>query len=249
MTSTKHWPCIALAIILVALIAPPIASAQPRLPIQPGQPFATRADLEAQATAAEAEARVTEARLIRHRLERGDFQDGDRILVTLRGAAGFSDTLSVRSGKLLELPQVAPLRLEGVLRSELSNRLTIHMAEYLRDPTVSARPLLRVGILGSVVKPGYYYTSADLPLSDVLMAAGGPSPDANVEKMSVRRGSQIILDERSTRAALTAGRSMDMLHMQAGDEIQVGKQRQMNWPIILSSLTAVLGLVIATQAR
>jgi polysaccharide export outer membrane protein len=132
-----------------------------------------------------------------------------------------------------------------VLRSELQPRLTAHLKNYLRDPVVIVRPLLRIGILGNVLHPGYYYTSADLPLTDVLMVAGGPTPDADLTKVSVRRGTEVIMNDRKTRSALTAGRSLDNLHMQAGDEVQVGKRRELNWGVIVPSVSALLGLVIA----
>jgi SLBB domain-containing protein len=245
MISTKHWQCIALAGVLTGLVASTAVIAQSRGPVGGSRNFESRTELEAQAKAAESEGRESEARLIRYRLERGDFQDGDRILVTVRGGGGFSDTLIVRAGRHLQLPQIAPLPLDGVLRSELLPRLTAHLSQFLRDPLITARPLVRVGILGEVVRPGYYYASADLPLSDVLMSAGGPAPDADLTKVSVRRGAETIIDQRDTRSALSAGRSMDMLHMQAGDEIQVGKERQFNWPIIVSAATGLLGLLFA----
>ena len=229
---------------MIAWATPGVSAAQ--TPTNPATPnFETRAQLEEQAKIAESEGRDLDGRLIRHRLDRGDFQDGDRILVTVRGPGGFSDTLTVRSGRQLELAQLPPLPLTGVLRSELHPRLTAHLTRYLRDPVVIVRPLVRVGILGNVLRPGYYYTSADLPLTDVLMVAGGPTPEADLTKVSVRRGGEIIMNERRTRGALTAGRSLDNLHMQAGDEVQVGKRRQINWGVIIPSVSALLGLVYA----
>ena len=229
---------------MIGLSAATVSTAQTAA--GPGSPnFETRAQLEEQAKIAESEGRDLDSRLIRHRLDRGDFQDGDRIMVTVRGPGGFSDTLTVRSGRQLELAQLPPLPLTGVLRSELHPRLAAHLTKYLRDPVVIVRPLLRVGILGNVLRPGYYYTSADLPLTDVLMVAGGPTPEADLTKVSVRRGGEIIMNERKTRGALTTGRSLDNLHMQAGDEVEVGKRRQINWGLIIPSLSAVLGLVYA----
>lgn len=206
--------------------------------------FETRTELEAQAKLADQKADKGQAYLIRYRLEHGDFQDGDRIVISIRGAAGLNDTLTVRTGKRLELPQMADLSLDGVLRSELLPRLTAHVAKYLRDPVVRATPLVRVGILGTVVRPGFYYVSADLPLSDVLMTAGGPGSEADLEKVTVRRGSDVIVDASNTRVALTEGISLDMLHMRAGDEIDVGKQKHFNWAVVVPSAAAILGLLI-----
>jgi SLBB domain-containing protein len=245
MILTSTWKLIAGALLAFTLSVAGVGVAQTRTPALELHNFASRSDLEAEAQAAEAGGRTAEAQIIRHRLNEGDFQVGDRVLVTVRGPGGFSDTLTVRAGPQLELPQIAPLPLAGVLRAELLERLTAHLSQFIRDPVVSARPLLRVGILGDVAHPGYYYASADLPLSDVLMTAGGPGTDADLSKVDVRRGGHVLLDARDTHVALAAGRSMDMVHMQAGDEITVGRQRQFNWPIIVSSATAVLGLLIA----
>ena len=249
MTPNRRWHPFAAVIFLLGLAVPALCLAQTPVSADQSHNFETRAQLEAEAAAADAAGRTTEASLIRYRLQAGDFSEGDKILVTVQGPGGFSDTLTVRSGKLLDLPQLPSLSLNGVLRSELLPRLTTHLTQYVRQPVVSVRPLVRVGILGQVQHPGYYYTSADLPLSDVLMVAGGPAPQADMGKVSVRRGQRVILDEPGTRAALTGGRSMDMLHMQAGDEIQVGQQRQFNWPIIVSSASALIGVLFAVTHR
>jgi polysaccharide export outer membrane protein len=188
--------------------------------------------------------------MIRHRLEHGDFQDGDRIVVTVEGVGGFTDTLIVRSGKRLQVPQMAEIPLNGVLRSELRPRLSHHIGRYLRDPVVKATPLVRIGVLGNVVRPGYYYVSADLPLSDVLMSASGPTSEADVAKISVRRNGVVVMDEKNTRKALTQGASIDMLHIQAGDEISIGRQRRANWGVIVAAVSGLLGVLIAlTQIR
>jgi protein involved in polysaccharide export with SLBB domain len=207
--------------------------------------FETRAELEAQVKAVEGKGNTAEAYRIHYRLDHGDFQEGDRIVIKVQGTGGFSDTLVVRGGRRLQLPQMAEMSLDGILRSELTSRLTAYVSKYLRDPVVQAKPLVRVGILGSVARPGYYYAAADLPISDVLMSAGGPTTDADVEKVSVRREGQVILDEANTRTALSEGMSMDMLSLQAGDEISVGQQRNFNWAVILPTATAILGLLLA----
>jgi polysaccharide export outer membrane protein len=103
---------------------------------------------------------------------------------------------------------------------------------------------MRLGILGSVSRPGYYYVPADLPLSDVLMLAGGPTANADLAKVSVQRQGQSIMDENSSRAALSEGVSMDMLNLQGGDEISVGEQRHFNWGVIVPTITGILSLVI-----
>lgn len=239
----SYW--IALVALSVSLGTGRLSPAQSVVASRERHNFETRAELEAQVKAAEAEGNKNEAWLIHYRLDHGDFHEGDRISVRVQGTGGFSDTLVVRSGKRVELPQMADLSLEGVLRSELTSRLTAYIGRYLRDPVVQASPLVRVGILGSVSRPGYYYAAADLPLSDLLMSAGGPTGDADVGKVSVRRQGEVIIDQDNTRRALTGGMSIDMLHLQAGDELSVGKKRQISWGMIIPTVTGILGLLVA----
>ena len=234
---------IALTALGVSLTTTPLA-AQSAIAGQEPHNFETRAALQSRVAAEVAKGDRSAAALIQYRLDHGDFREGDRIVVKVQGAAGFTDTLVVRSGNRLQLPQMADLSLDGVLRSELSSRLTAFIGGYVRNPVVQATPLLRLGLLGSVAHPGYYYVPADLPLNDVLMLAGGPTADADLAKVSVRRMGQIVMNESSSRTALSEGLSMDSLNLQAGDEISVGEQRRFNWPVIVSSATAILGLLV-----
>jgi protein involved in polysaccharide export with SLBB domain len=108
---------------------------------------------------------------------------------------------------------------------------------------VSATPLLRVAVLGQVRSPGYYYTPADVLLSDVIMKAGGPATDADMNKAIIRRGGETIWNAQDTRTALSDGLSLDRLHLRAGDEIYLPEQRHFSW-----TTAAQIGLGLATVA-
>lgn len=216
--------------------------------------FESRAELEAQAAAAESQHRVGEAWLLRQRLQKGDFQDGDRIIIQVQGnvLAGKSpvelpETLTVRAGKLLELPRMADLPLEGVLRSELQQRLTDHLSQYVREPSVRATPLIRIAVLGYVGRPGYIYTAADEPLSDVLMKAGGPGADADIAQVVIRRGGDVIWNSQDTHTALADGLSLDRLHLRAGDEIYVPTRRHIPWLTVASLAVSAVSLLFVLR--
>jgi hypothetical protein len=203
--------------------------------------FESRADLEAQARTAESQHRTSEAWLLRNRLEKGDFQEGDRIVVTPHSSATTQspETLTVRAGKYLPINKMEELPLEGVLRSELHDRFVAHLAKFLQDPEARVIPLMRLNITGGVNRPGYFDTSADLLLSDMIMRAGGPSGDADLNKVIIRRGPTVIWHEDDMRTALTDGMSIDRLHLRAGDQIVVGVQHHIAW---LNLISVSLGL-------
>jgi protein involved in polysaccharide export with SLBB domain len=207
--------------------------------------FDTRAKLEAEAAAAESAHRTSEAWLLRTRLKNGDFQEGDRIVIVLESNPGVTDTLQLRAGKVLQLPHMADLSLEGVLRSELTDTLRHHLSRFLTNPGVRATPLLPLGVFGSVRNPGYYYSPADVVLRDVIMRAGGPLADADMSKVVVRRSGQAIWSSDDVRVALTDGMSLDRLHLRAGDEVFIPQQRHFQMTTLISLMTASVALVLA----
>ena len=236
-----------LFLLLPAVLAVAAGSALAQAPAiaDPAQNLESRAQLEAEARTAEQQNRTSEAWLLRTRLQRGDFQEGDRIVVNLLGSVQGSDTISVRVGKLLPLPRMGEVPLEGVLRSELENRISTHLAKFLRDSSVRAVPLVRLAVLGQVQRPGFYYTSADVLLSDMLMKAGGPGPAADLSKVSIRRAGETIWNAQDTRTAMSDGLSIERLHLRAGDEIYVAEQKRTNWMGFAQIGITILGLALA----
>jgi len=221
--------------ITLALLSPLTAIAQ-------APPEQGRAQLEAAARAAEAQQRTEEAFLIRTRLQSGDFQEGDRIMWSVPSLRPGFDTLVVRAGKVLQFPGMEDLSLEGVLRSELSARLTTHLAKYLQNPTVRAIPLLRLGVFGRVGRPNYYYMPADIVLPDVIMIAGGVTGDADLNKATIRRGTKTIWSTTDTRTALADGISLDRLSLRANDEIYIPAKAQRSFTTLLPALTGAIAL-------
>lgn len=225
----------------------------------------TRARLEAAAQAAQGAHHDAEALRYRERLAQGDFEEGEKIVVGIQvsglgGPAGAPsagiggvDTAVVRAGKMLQfakVPNVPPVSLEGVLRSELVETLTQHLSKYLRNPTVTATPLLRVAVMGAVTRPGWYSIPSDVALADVIMQAGGVNTDADMSNAVVRRAGGQLWRAKDVQLALAAGLSLDRLQLREGDEVFVPTRR--NWSLtnsiqVLS--TAVAAYVAFRMAR
>jgi protein involved in polysaccharide export with SLBB domain len=235
---------ISISILLAASTAAASLSAQTATPSGAG--YDTRQGLEAAALAAENANRMSEAMLLRGRLSTGDFQEGDRIVVVMDGTSVVSDTMQVRAGRVLQFAQMGELSLDGVLRSELNDRLRLHLARYLTNPSVRATPLLALAVLGSVRNPGYIYAPADYVLRDLIMRAGGPAPDANVAESVIRRNGQTIWDVKDVRSAVANGLSLDRLHLHAGDEVFVPpKKPGISMSMILSIAATAAAISVA----
>ena len=206
-----------------ALFALPLAAQQQPDSLTPMGALATREFL--QAALARFDQRSPAAALIRTRLATGDFQPGDRILIRVQAESLLTDTFTVAAraaGPELVLPQVGPMRLTGVLRSELKGRLEAHLRQFIRAPVVlQAQPLMRILAEGEVTKPGFYAVEPALPLADMLSVAGGLTQRARITDIRIERGRDKIWSGPALQAALGRGESLDQLNLRPGDRVFV----------------------------
>lgn len=161
------------------------------------------------------------AQLIRTRLDRGDFQAGDRIRLQVDSEPQLTDTFPVGPNQELVLPVVGILSLHGVLRAELQTAMSRELGRFLRDPIVRATPLIRVSIIGEVNRPGFYLLPPASVLSDVVTAAGGPTQTANVEKMYVERAGRRFVEGQPLQTMMAEGRTLDDANVRPGDKFVV----------------------------
>ena len=225
----------------------------PRLLAQAGEGgiLATRDALRAELERLDAEGNKGRAgaALIRARLENGDFQAGDRVFIRVAGEPQLTDTFVVTSGIQLELPQVGTLSLQGVLRSELEERLKSHLARYLRDPVVEAHPLIRVLVEGGVLRPGYYGAAPQQPIVDVIAQAGGFTPQANSRDMRIERGERVIWSGKLLSDAMGHGHSIDQLSLRAGDRLYVPVHRDSGRSLGMIYLLVSISAMIFTMTQ
>ncbi len=230
---------------LLVVLLPDIGRAQGSGDDTARRLLATRAELEARLNVLRDMARssrpdwlVAESTVVRMRLDQGDFRVGDRVLLTvqdpapLRNAAAdrgavkseeqqLSDTFTVGGGQELLLPVVGRVGLKGVLRSELEPTLVREIARFIRDPVLHAQALISVGVTGEVARPGYYAVPGDAVVAMLLTAAGGPTKDAEMNKLKVDRAGKTLWQGNEFRRAIAEGRTLEDLRVQAGDQLIV----------------------------
>ncbi len=192
---------------------------------------------------------IAQAALIRDRLENGDFQMGDRILIRVDSEPQLSDTFTVEAGPSLVLPQLGAVSLHGVLRAELASYLQTQLARYLRNPVVHVQPLLRLLVDGDVERPGYYSATPRQALTDVLAQAGGFGPRAKPSGMRVERGSELILSGQPLQDALARGYTLDQLNLRAGDRLSVPSRADSEHTFRILSILITLPLAIYSLTR
>jgi hypothetical protein len=187
---------------------------------------------------------------IRERLRDGDLQAGDRVVITIISDAVHRDTVVVRSERTLELQGMIEVPLAGVLRSELRDRVSSEVRKYIKAQEIDVTPLMRVGVLGAVIRPGYFAFASDIPITDAIMGAGGPAGGADVGKSVVRRRNQEIRSAVETSKAIADGLTLDQFGLSPGDELVVGQRRDFGPSVVLGmtgALASLLTLFVAVS--
>lgn len=223
---------LALALAGAIAVAPMTVGSQDVLGLQRRQ--ASRAEIEqaikaAEQVAASSDAKTRErlaaqAAALRQRLTNGDFVPGDRLMITVLGDSALTDTFTVKGEQRLQLPNIPDISLRGVLDSELSSYLRDQLAKYIREPTVTATGLVRLAVMGAIAQPGFPTVPIDYLVTDVLMAAGGPTQSGNMEGAIVRRGDKTVLDDKQFAEAIRTGKSVGDISLRDGDEIFIPTQ-------------------------
>lgn len=193
-----------------------------------------------------------DAKQLRERLAAGDFRVGDRIVVRIAGNQTVVDTLNVTPGRSLRIPDAGDVSLDGVLRSELDDYLNTAIGRYVRNAVVRAQPLTRLAVLGEVRTPGFVHVPTQALLSDVISAAGGPTPAGNLDRAIVRRSGATLVSSDTFAKGLASGATLDDLGIRAGDEILIGDKRSFNWAQLAQTTAILVGsaaTIIAIRGR
>ncbi len=246
------------ALFSLALLATPVVSQQrDAVALAPQE---SRASLIAAASEADAqaaresnrdkrEALQAKAQHIRVRLEQGDAQVGDKVIIDVVSPpemASIADTFDVRADQMLQLTGIkGEIPLRGVLRSELADHITKYLAKDYKTPQIRTQTMIGIFITGEVTAPGSRPVTQDALLRDVVTGAGKILPSADYNKITVRRQDKLLISADTMRAALSDGRTVGEMQLLSGDEIEVGLKRRTNWFNVVQFATYVFGLGLA----
>ena len=177
----------------------------------------------------------------------GDFEQGDQILLEVEGDTQFTRSFSVGPGPALTLPVIGAIQLKGVRRADVETYLSRQLGRYVKNPVVHAKVMVRLGVLGEVEHPGFYTVFSGAVVSDALMAAGGPTKDANFTGARIERDGQGLFVGSGFQDAFTRGLTIEGMGLRTGDRIVVPRRNDTERTIrmvgiLLSIPIAILGI-------
>lgn len=119
---------------------------------------------------------------------------GDNLMLTVPGHPEFDLDLVVESDGSVLVPGIGNIRVAGLTDAEAAQ--VIRQRLRLFDPTITDIALTRgqagdiqVHVIGAVVNPGAYHFMTQPSLWDLLRAAGGAAPEANLRDAKIVRES------------------------------------------------------------
>jgi polysaccharide export outer membrane protein len=146
---------------------------------------------------------------------------GDVLRITVWPDSGLSGEFVVGEDGELNLPFLGTVRTAGVPIRDLRAQLRDGYAENTRNPVVTVTPLFRIGVTGSVRRPGAYLIPPTDGFFDVIAEAGGFDLRAKENDVRVLRDGSII--QLNAEDAIKKGDTLPLeaLTLRSGDQIIV----------------------------
>ncbi|MEJ2628475.1 MAG: polysaccharide biosynthesis/export family protein, partial [bacterium] len=117
------------------------------------------------------------------------FRPGDAINVVVweylyeeRRNLDFSGIYPINPEGYVALPLVGEIRIKALTLDEVTKLIKEKYSEYLKEPYVYVRPLIRVTMQGAFRQPGLYLIDPSKSLWDLVALADGLRAGANLEK-------------------------------------------------------------------
>lgn len=153
---------------------------------------------------------------------------GDVIEVTVSSHTGYDRTLTIQPDGRIHFAVAGEIVAAGLTVPQLAARLQEGLSAELIDPRVTValkeinRGLLRrVSVLGAVKNPGSYELKQQSTLAELLATAGGPTPVADLRRISVTRADGGKNVRADLSRALRTGEVSDNVALEPGDLIIV----------------------------
>lgn len=140
------------------------------------------------------------------------------------------------------MPFLGEVKVKDLTAYELMQILEQRYSEYLKNPYVYVRPLIRVTMQGAFNRPGSYRTDPSSSLWDLVALAGGPRQDADLKRITVERGGKVVI--RDVLNAFEKGHSLEDVGIESGDQMIVPRRRQIDLGIILSIVNLATSLAL-----
>ncbi len=143
---------------------------------------------------------------------------GDVVRVEIRDEPSLGGQFSVGEDGYILIPRIGLIPVADRPFDAVRDDVRHAYAAELADTVMRVTPLVRIAVIGEVMRPGLFPVDPTQTLADVLATAGGLTPFAD-------RGSVVLLrDGATTSVELDPGSAGLARRLRSGDRIVVGRR-------------------------
>ncbi|GCL47066.1 polysaccharide export protein [Microcystis aeruginosa NIES-3806] len=187
---------------------------------------------------------------------------GDQISVSVPDFPEFNSAGPVDPDGNFLVPILGRIPVLGLTLDEVQTKIRLELGrKYLREePEViavltTARPV-QLTILGEVQRPGFYSVASNTSLAQVILAAGGGTPRADLRSILVRRvlvDGTVLEEKLDLYTPLIKGERLPDLRLQGGDavivsKLEVGQETGYNRTLVARTTLAQQNITIRVLA-
>lgn len=173
----------------------------------------------------------------------GVMRPGDELNLQVFRDKELTGKYLIDSRGYVQIPGLGIIRVAGLSPAEATERLRQQLIRRgTANPELAVYPLIRVSVLGEVVKPGLFSVDPGTSIIQLVTFVGGPTSNADLTHTTViREGKSVPIDLRSALAGSASGRVV----LYSNDVLVVPRKSTLFSRENLSFIFTGLGLVIA----
>ena len=138
----------------------------------------------------------------------GVMRPGDELNLQVYRDKELTGKYLIDSRGYVQIPGLGVIAVAGMSPAQATERLREQMIRRgTANPELAVYPLIRVSVLGDVIKPGLYSFDPGTSLIQLVTLVGGPTPQADLTHATViREGRRVAVDLRSALEGSATGR-------------------------------------------
>ncbi len=166
---------------------------------------------------------------------------GDLIKLDVLGEEDLSGEFLVTQYSTVTLPIIGELETTGQTQLSFKRLVRSLLSRSVVSPAIEVIVLKRVRVLGGVMEAGLFSLDPTMSVADALALAGGRTPQADGQRVLLRRSGQTIEEN------IEVGTRLSALTIMSNDEIIVPQRSwwERNLTSIVSGTVGVLGIAVA----
>lgn len=162
---------------------------------------------------------------------------GDSVKVAVWRNLELSGGFLVADDGTLQHPLYQAIHVANIPLDSVTSRVGAFLTQYTTNPQFVVQPSFRIVVRGEVRNPALYTVPLEMTLGGAIAAAGGPTQDAQLRKVTlVRDQHSYLLDLSDPAAPWTA------TPIRSGDQIIIGRKSNLFFGTILPLFTGAAAL-------